>query len=182
VLSVGSGRSFTGTTIAAAGRRSDGLIHITLVERRQSAGGWVIPRLLELIARWKPCAVVIDEGSPASSLATEANEAGIELTPISTRAVAAAAGAFYDGIAGRPAVDPETGEPGRDPRVIRYRDQPELTAAVAAAVKRNLAGQWAWDQMAATVDISPLIAVSNALWGFRTRAQEVEPEPWVMFG
>lgn len=167
-------------TIAAAGRRADGLVHIEVIDRRQGTG-WVTGRLKQLIERWKPCAVVIDKGSPASSLATEAEEASIELTPIQTRDVAAAAGALYDGIAGRPAPDPETGRPGRDPRVIKHRDQPELTAAVAAAVKRPLAAQWAWDQLAASADITPIIACSNALWAFTTRAPTTA-EAWVMYG
>ncbi len=154
-------------TIAAAGKRTDGLTYIAIVARREGTG-WVIDRLKDLIARWEPVAVVIDKGSPAKSLADDAEAAGIELTPIQTRDVAGAAGALYDGIAGRPARDPETGEWGRDPRVVRHRDQPELNAAVAAAVKRVLASTWAFDQLAATVDIAPLIACSNALWGYVT--------------
>jgi len=156
-------------TISAAGPRPDGLILIHVVDRREGTG-WVVERLQELIARWSPVAVVIDKGSPAGSIATEAEEAGIELTPIQTRDVAAAAGALYDGVAGRPAVDPATGELGRDPRVVRHRDQPELNTAVAAAAKRNLSTAWAWDQLAAVVDIAPLIGCSNALWGYTTRA------------
>lgn len=162
-------------TIAAAGPRPDGLYLVHIVERRQGTG-WVIGRLKELIERWKPVAVVIDRGSPASSIATEAEEAGIELTPISAREVAAAAGAFHDGFAGRPSPDPETGKPGRDPRVVRHRDQLELTAAVKAAVTRKLSTQWAWDQIEAPSDITPVIAASNALWGYMTRPQEpVQP-------
>jgi hypothetical protein len=160
-------------TIAAAGRRADGLTHVEIVDRRPGTG-WVITRLADLIARWSPCAVVIDRGSPASSLAAEADEAQLPLTPIQTRDVAAAAGAMYDGIAGRPAVDPDTGTPGRDPRVIRHRDQDDLNAAVSAAVRRPLSSQWAWDQLATTTDITPLIAVSNAMWAFTTREL---PEP-----
>jgi len=155
-------------TIAAAGRTENDLLSVSLVDRRVGTG-WVIPRLTELVEKWRPCGVVIDKGSPAGSLAAEAEEAGLELTPIATRDVAAAAGAFFDGIAGRPAPDPITGELGRDPRVIRHRGQVELSAAVAGAVKRPLSSAWAWDQLAAAVDISPLIAVSNALWAFRTR-------------
>ena len=47
-------------------------------------------------------------------------------------------------------------------------------AAVAGAVKRKLGAAWAWDQTAATADISPLIAVTNALWGYQTRPIVVE--------
>lgn len=165
-------------TIAAAGPIGDGLLLVHIADRREGTG-WVIERLQELIARWNPVAVVIDKGSPASAIATEAEEALIELTPIQTRDVAAAAGALWDGIAGRPAKDPETGELGRDPRVVRHRDQPELNSAAAAAPKRLLAGQWAWDQMATSVDITPVIAASNALWGYRTRAPVIVSEPMV---
>jgi hypothetical protein len=161
-------------TIAAAGPIPGGLILAVIVDRREGTG-WVIERLKGLIERWRPVAVVIDKGSPASSLATEAEEAGIELTPIQTRDVAAAAGAFYDGIAGRPAEDPETGVMGRDPRVIRHRNQAELTDAVAGAVKRNLSATWAWDQLAAAVDITPVIGCSNALWAYMTRAPAPQP-------
>lgn len=154
-------------TICAAGAREDGLIHVTVVDRRRGVG-WLIPRLEELWHKWNPCAVVIDKGSPAGSFALEAEQAGIDLLPIQAREVAAAAGMFYDGIAGRP--DPG----GDDPRVIRWRpheSQEPLTAAVAGAIKRPLSTAFAWDQLAATVDISPLIGVSNALWGFRASSR-----------
>jgi hypothetical protein len=158
-------------TICLAGKRPDDLLQVEIADRRQGTG-WVIERLKQLIERWKPVAVVIDGGSPAASLAAEAEEAGIELTPITTRDVAAAAGAFYDGIAGRPAPDPDTGELGRDPRVVRHRGQADLNAAVAGAVKRKLSTSWAWDQLAAAVDITPVIGCSNALWGYMTRQPE----------
>lgn len=160
-------------TICAAGEREDGLIHVTVVDRREGTG-WVIPRLTELWHKWNPCAVVIDKGSPAATLALEVEQAGIDLLPIQTRDVAAAAGSFFDGLAGRPAPDPETGRMGQDPRVIRWRpheSQEALTTAVAGALKRPLSTAFAWDQLAASVDISPLIGVSNALWGFRASAR-----------
>lgn len=158
-------------TICGAGPIGDDRVGVVVVDRREGTG-WVVGRLQELIQKWRPVAVVIDKGSPAKSLADDAEAAGIELTQITTRDVAGAAGAFYDGIAGRPARDPETGEMGRDPRVVRHRDQADLRAAVAGAVKRQLASTWAWDQMAAAVDITPVIGCSNALWAYTTRAQE----------
>jgi hypothetical protein len=165
--------------IAVAGARTDGLLHVELMDRRPGTG-WVIERLVDLVARWKPCAVVIDPGSPAGSLVAKVEEAGIELTKPTARDIAAAAGAFYDGISGSREKDPETGEPtGPNPRVIRHRDQAELTEAVAAAPKRPLGAAWAWDQMAAVIDITPVIAVSNALWGYATRPIEAPTVPMV---
>lgn len=161
-------------SIGCAGIRADGLQHVELTDRRLGTA-WVVPRLAELVAKWKPCAVVIDPGSPAGSLVADVEKAGITLTKPVVRDVVAGAGAFYDGISGKRATDPETGLPGPDPRVIRHRGQLELTTAVAAAVKRPLGTAWAWDQMAATADIAPLIAVSNALWGYSTRPVTEEP-------
>ena len=149
--------------IGVAGARLDKLLHVELMERRPGTA-WVIERLLELVGRWKPCAVVIDAGGPAGSLIAPAEEAGLELVKPTVRDVVAAAGAFYDGICGT-----RDGESGPDPKVIRHRGQVELTAAVAGAMKRPLGTAWAWDQMASSVDITPLIAVSNALWGYATR-------------
>ncbi len=157
-------------------------MHVELIDRREGTG-WVVARLRELSARWKPCAVVIDAGGRAGSLVAEVEAAGIEVRKPSVRDVAAAAGAFRDGIVGQAAPHPETGEMGPDPKVIRHRAQPDLDAAVAAAVTRDLSGQWAWDQFAASADLSPLIGVTNALWGFTTRViEEPPPEPWVIFG
>jgi len=164
-------------TICGAGPIGDGLVGVVVVDRREGTG-WVVGRLQQLIERWKPVAVVIDKGSPAKSLADDAEAARIELAPITTRDVAGAAGAFYDGIAGRPSRDPDTGEWGRDPRVVRHRDQDELTAAVAAAPKRNLATTWAFDQMATDVDITPVIGCANALWAYTTHPQQFFAGKW----
>lgn len=155
-------------TICGAGPIGEDLVGVVVIDRREGTG-WVVDRLKQLIEKWHPVAVVIDKGSPAKSLADDAEAAGITLTPIATRDVAGAAGAFYDGVAGRPARDPETGEWGRNPRIVRHRDQDELTVAVAGALPRKLASGWAFDQIGAAVDITPLIGCSNALWAYSTR-------------
>jgi len=164
--------------IGAAGARADGLLHVELMDRRPGTA-WVVERLVELVGRWRPCALVIDAGGPAGSLVAPAEEAGLELVKPTARDVVAAAGAFYDGISGTRAPHPETGVLGPDPKVIRHRSQGELTAAVAGATRRPLGTAWAWDQMASAVDITPLIAVSNALWGYATRPPEGSTVPLV---
>jgi hypothetical protein len=167
-------------TISAAGRQPNGLYSIHQIERRQSTG-WVVPRLKQLVEKWNPVAVVIYRSSPAESLAADAELEGIELTPITAVEQAAACGAFVDGIAGRPARDPDTGEMGRDPRVLRHRDQPELTAAIAGARTKRMGMSVTWDPLSASVDITPAIGCSNALWGFMTN--QVQPrEPLVAWG
>jgi hypothetical protein len=163
-------------SIAACGRRADGLLHVEVTSRRvapdtvivdnRPGTGWVVERLVELAERHRPCAVVMDEFGPTGSLIASAEEAGLEITRIKTGDVARAFGMFYDGISG---ID-------RSGRNIRHLGQPELTSAVAGARKRQLGEGFAWDRRNASVDITPLVAATNALWGYATRPPDPEPE------
>lgn len=153
--------------ICAVGRRGDGLLHVELTSTplradNRNGTGWVVPRLAELVARNKPCAVVMDEFGPTGSLIAAAEEAGIEITRVGTAGVAKAYGMFYDAISGK---DPTS-------RVLRHIGQTELTGAVAGAKRRPLGQGFAWDARNTTVDISPLNAATNALWGYATRPPE----------
>jgi hypothetical protein len=160
-------------SISVAGRRQDGLIHTEVVEHRPRTS-WMVPRLLELQRRWRPLAVVVDPAGPAGSLVPDLREAGFEpvsptadppdggmaLVLPSARDAAQACGAFYDAVT--------------DARVLRHLGQPELAAALAGAARRRLGDAWAWDRRGVGVDISPLVAVTLATWGFVTRAHLFE--------
>lgn len=163
-------RSFT--SIAIAARRSDGLLHVEVVEHRPGTG-WVAEWVKERDEKWRPCAWVLDAGGPAGSLVAPLEAAGIELTKPTTREAAHAAQAFYD------AVTPAEGDP-----VLRHRDQPELNAALAGALKREMGDMWLWARKGLSVDISPLVAVTLAAWGYATRAhlQEEQVEPFALWG
>lgn len=165
------------TAICAAGS-NDEARHVEVVDHRPGTG-WAPERLAELVAKWKPCAVVIDEGGPAGSLipavrralAEEGNEESprpglsedeideLLLIPKS-RQVAAACGQFYDGVA---------------EQTIVHLDQAPLATALAGADKRPIGDGWAWARRGVGVDISPLMGVTFAAWGHAERADE-EPE------
>jgi hypothetical protein len=159
-------------SIAACGRRPDGLLHIEITSEEFTGGqvlldnrrgpGWIIERLVALKQRNRPCAVVMDEFGPTGSLIAEAEEAGLEITRIKTGDVGRAFGMFYDGVSGA----------DRSSRKVRHLGQPELTAAVAGASKRSIGDASAWDRRSAAADITPLVAATNALWGYATRAQQ----------
>jgi phage terminase large subunit-like protein len=138
-------------SIAAAGRRADGLTHVELVEHRAGTG-WIVERLTGLIAKWSPYCVVVDAGSAAGSLLPELEAACIAVTTPTVREVAGAAGALFD------QTRPETAG-------IRHLGQVPLTRAVAGAVQRPLADAWTWNRRGSTVVISPLVACSLASWG-----------------
>jgi hypothetical protein len=157
-------------SIGVAGRRGDGLIHIEMIQT-QPGTGWVVPRLLQLRDKWKPCAIVIDPGSPAGSLIADAETAGLELVRTGARDVAQAYGMVVDGLC----------DADETARVVRHIGQPELDAAVAGAARRPVGDGHAWDRRAATVDLTPLVAVTNAMWGYAVHGHVQAPTPWVMF-
>lgn len=136
-------------SIAAAGRRSDGIAHVEVIDNRNGTA-WAVERLIDLVARWKPSTVVLDPSGPAGSLLVELEAAGLPVSKTSGREMEQACGAFYDAaLAGR----------------LRHLDQPLLNSAIGAARKRETShGAWAWHRRDLT-DISPLVAVTLALFG-----------------
>ena len=147
-------------SIAVAGRRSDGLIHVEVADHRAGTG-WIVDRVAELVERWAPVAVVVDPGSAAGALIPALEAAAVELVKPTVRDVAAASEALYD------AVQPDvTG--------LRHPGQVALTAAVAGAVQRPLADAWTWNRRGATVTISPLVAASLAMWGLSVHARPLQ--------
>ncbi len=150
-------------SICVAGTRSDGDAHVELVERRRGTN-WIIPRLVELVEKHETAAVVCDTVGPAGSLVPEAEAAGLELTCTSARDLADACGVFFDAV-----------EDG----TLRHLGQPELQASIRGAVKRSLGDAWAFSRRNSTVDISPLVAATVALWGTQTvRDVEVFALAW----
>ncbi|RBQ21602.1 terminase [Spongiactinospora rosea] len=169
--------------IATAGRRADGLLHLEVVDYRPGTR-WVPDRAAQLQKRWDPVAWVVDAGGPAGSLIADLEAVRIEdpqtrkvttleITKPTAREVAHAFGQLLD------AVMPEEGDPG-----ARVRPHPALDAAVAGAATRKLGTAHAWDALTTAVDISSLVAVTSAAWGFATKGhvEDEAPEPWVQFG
>jgi hypothetical protein len=160
--------------IVACGRRADGKLHVEITSEEfaggevlldnRPGGPWVVPRLAAIAKANRPCAVVMDEFGPTGSLIPAAEEAGLEITRIKTGDVGRAFGMFYDAVSGTDIAA----------RNLRHLGQPELTAAVAGATKRAIGDASAWDRRAAGVDITPLVAATNALWGYATRPQQQE--------
>jgi hypothetical protein len=161
--------------ITVAALNEDGMTHVEITSAdvldHRSGDRWVVPRLLELVERWKPCAVVIDKASQAGSLIKSLEDHQVEVTSPTGRQFAQACGWFGG------AVVPV---PGQAP-MLAHLDQVPLTAAVAGADRRKLAELWAWDKVGAATDISPLVAATLAVWGLQEKGSEPEPvAPWVV--
>lgn len=155
-------------SIAVAGLRADGLRHVEVIDHRPGTG-WILQRARDLVERWKPCALVVDPAGPSGSLIASFAAAGLEVITPSMREAAQACGQFYDGMSGElepdPAEMPDEPVERPNPRNIRHTGQAELGTALAGAVKRPLGDAWAWDRKSVSIDISPLVAATNALWG-----------------
>jgi hypothetical protein len=166
----------TWAAIVACWKRPDGLKQLHIVDLREGVG-WVMGRFREL-DQHRPAAWVVSHTSPASSLVPDMNEhlkGSDELLIDSGRAVVrmnapeaiAGAGMLYDGIAGKLT----DGEP--TPRTVRHSGQPQLAAAVAAAMKNPPEDKaWAWDRTRPHSYL--LYAATAALWGLAVHGNTEE--------
>ena len=148
--------------IAAVGARSDGHLHGVVVDHRPGTD-WVVGRLVELARRWSPCAISLVGTAAAYTLhpdlvqALKADGSRLEVKVMTNREVAAAFGMTVDAIK------------ATDSRRLRWRTNEHadaLTAAVKGAVKREIGEGSAWDRASSSVDISPLVAMTNAVHTF----------------
>lgn len=144
--------------IGAAGTSALGGRHIEVTGRDgvldyRPGTGWVVARLQEL-ERHRPSVVVIDD----KALADEAEAAGLTVHRATPGDVVTGCQLFYDGVAG----------PDVQARDIWHIGQKEADDAVEGAVKRDVGGSWAWARRDLAVDVTPLAAVSLALFGHCT--------------
>jgi hypothetical protein len=149
-------------SIAVAGTRDDGLMHLEIVENRPGTG-WMVERAVDLVKKWRPCAVVIDSKSPAAALIPDLEAAKIKILTTSASEMVQACGGLYAGAVPK----------GEDTTTVRHRGQGPLNAAVAAATKRKIGrdGSWAWARHDLGQDISPLVAVTLAAYGYSKKGR-----------
>ena len=110
---------------------------------------WVVDEVQGLLAVHGDVPVVMDGRGPGADLERDFERVEIELTVTSTRDVLDACAGFESLV-----ID----------RLLRYEVAPELDAAVAGAVKRDVGDRWAWGRKASMADISPLEAGTLAAW------------------
>ena len=134
---------------------------------------WVIARAKEIHEKNKRAVWVIDKGTQAGTYIPALEKAGLKIISPTTREVAQACGDFYAAVVPR-------GE-GQKPDFWHLGEE-NLTTAVANAGKRDLADLWAWDKRNSASDITPLVAVTNALWGYRQGVNKPKPKPMAAWG
>jgi hypothetical protein len=146
-------------TITASGRRMDGLLHLEVVDRRNGTG-WVVDRIVELVKKHEPAAVVCDSVGPAASLVRQLGEAGVEVTEFDSTEHARACAFLVDTV---------------DQKGLRHLGSLELRDAIKGAKTRPMGDRWAWARKTSSVDISPLVAGTLSVWA----AAEAQSGMWV---
>ena len=122
----------------------------TLVMVYTDAGTeWVVPKLVELCAARDVAEVAIVASGQAAALQPDLMRAQIEYTKLNGADMGAACAAFQLAV--------------RD-GAVAHVNQDELTAAVANAHTRRVNEVERWDRADSVIDISPLVAVSAAVW------------------
>jgi len=135
-------------SIVAAGRSDRGHWLVELIHSRKGTG-WLGERLEELYRSHEIALVVCDGFGPAAAIANRIDTAGITATRMDSGDYGKACGFFVD------AVNEQT---------LRHGSQEELDAAIRGAKARPLVDRWAWSRTKSTVNISPLVAATLALW------------------
>jgi len=139
---------------------------VGLVDYQAGASSeWVPRRLDELCARFRPSVVGLDTAGPATSVAADVRDVcerhGVTFREFRPRDLAAASGFLYDHL--------------RE-RSIRHSVAEPLDLAVEGAVQKRSGDVWRFDRHNSPVDVSPLIAVSVALYAFHeSKLTRMEP-------
>ena len=87
--------------------------------------------------------------TPTAAIASQLDDAGITIRRLDSGDYGKACGLFVDCV----------GE-----KTLRHLGQEELDAAIRGARARPLVDRWAWSRTKSTINISPLVGATLALW------------------
>lgn len=135
--------------IAAAGDLGDGKVLVEIIAEREGVS-WVVDEVAALVAEHSPGMVLVDGAGQSQTLIAPLEKAGVSVRRVNTGEMVAASGQLLDAVT--------------DER-LTHMDQPELNAAVEVAKQRNLGDGWAWARRTSKGNITPLVAVSLAVFG-----------------
>lgn len=133
------------TSIAAAGRRADELVHVEVVEHLAGVGS-AVGFLSALYAKHgRP--IHLDPRSPAGGLVDGLRAAGVEVVEVGGLDAVKACASF---------------KAATESGTVRHIGQGVLDLAVNGAAIRAAGDGWTWARRSSHVDISPLVAVTLA--------------------
>ncbi len=135
------------SAIGVAGAIPDGRTLVMCYCGRGTA--WVAGKFAELVASRGVIEVALFTGGQAAVLQPDLVRAGVGFVKLSATDMGAACGAFQQAVTAGS---------------VAHCGQPELDLAVNNARTRRVGEAERWDRRDATIDISPLVACSGALW------------------
>lgn len=150
--------------IAVAGKRSDAVPHVEIVASRAGVD-WVIAWFAERASVESPMQVTLQsKGAPVSSLLEDLERVdGLTVIPWGGSDLANATGQLFDAVKASELVEQDGAAPVRNG--LAHLPQPLLDVAAATAVPKFFTnGGIVWDRTKSPTDISPLVAVTGALW------------------
>lgn len=181
-------------TIAVAGLRDDGRIHMEVIERHRGTGwivdataravkkpqvkaakdgepapltDWeqsIVDRMTDLNARYRVAAVAVLKTSAAASLIGALTRAKLPVVSPTDVQYAQVCGSVYEAIV--------------DTRSLVHMDQPSVNAAVGGARKREVPeGGWRWSR-SVLVDAAPIVVCTLAYWAFVNHAKSPRSKVW----
>jgi hypothetical protein len=146
-------------SVAIAGKRADGLLHVEVSDNADGVG-WLVPRLVQLIEDHEPFVVACDASQ--AFMAEQMRQAGYMVELVERSQLAQGCAAFIDTI--------EQGE-------LRHLGDPVLLDAIRGATTVNVGGDgWAFSRRSSRIDISPLYASVIAI---RAAAAAPDWEPQI---
>ncbi len=145
-------------SVGVAGRRSDGQLHVEVIDHHPGTG-WVVPRLLALQERWKPKVIAADFSGPSGELRSAVTNSGLTVRPVTNTEHGQACALFMATV---------------KQHQLRHLKQAQLVSALDGATRRPLGDSWAWSRRNSSVDISPLVAVTLAGWALDAAPPEVD--------
>ena len=128
---------------------------------RKPGSSWLAERLKRIVDERPIAGVLLDPAGPIGSLIPQLDELGIAWTAVEGKASVRAHGAFVQSAA---------------EKRFTHMGEPEFHAAVMGARRRPVGDGHKWSRRDSTIDITPLVAATNALWGAGTTEQPTEPD------
>jgi hypothetical protein len=141
--------------IASARRTVEGRVHVEIAPYELSTNADVVEKLIEIVCDWDPIEIAIDQRSAAAVIQPALEAVDIQPRMTNTTELVLACGSWLDAV--------EAG-------IISHSDQQALNDAVVSAVKRDLAGGFAWQT---APGVTNLVAASLAAWSLISATQDI---------
>jgi hypothetical protein len=140
------------TSIAVAGYSTSSRRLGVVTHSIPSVSAAAVSEIAQLVGRLGPRRLLADRRAGAGALIDALALQGVIVEEISSSMLVTHCGSLYDAVIAQE---------------IEHDSQPALDAAARAAISRPLGDSWAWDRRRSPVELSPLVAATNAVGGHR---------------